>query len=265
MSDFRSEFYAKTAKTQQRVLPPPRKKVSDKDPGHAFKPKPKLGLGMRDSPELKASLGALPFYQSPQHLQHAVNMYFDQLTYLDGETTRSRPPTIAGLTLALGFKSPKALKSYEEKGDEYSHVVETARTRIEEWKNTMLLETKGSSTGVIFDLKNNHGWAEKSQTTQTVDTGDSLSRLLLALQGNILRPTIEGKSMDDEIEDGEFTEGDGEDFEDEEPEEYSEDHTTLETETLEEFFADDDWAIAEGLVPAPKAPLTQTPDDEDFI
>lgn len=161
---------------------------------------------MKDSPAYKAQLGFYPMYKSAEAMEFAIDAYFARIE------EEQRPPTLAGLALALGFKSTKSLKAYEDKGEDYSQVVEVARTRVEEWKNELLLKGGSQTSGVIFDLKNNHGWAEKSQSTQTVETGDTLSQLLLALQGKVLRPTIEGRSMPDnspDIEDGvyaEFTE-----------------------------------------------------------
>ena len=158
---------------------------------------------MANSPAYKAQLGFYPRYQSAEAMEFAIDAYF---AIIEEE---KRPPTLAGLALALGFKSTKSLKAYEDKGDDYAHVVEVARTRVEEWKNELLLKGGTQTSGVIFDLKNNHGWAEKSQSTQTVETGDTLSQLLLALQGKVLRPALEGRSMPDSsqpIEDADYAE-----------------------------------------------------------
>jgi len=205
MSDFRSEFHSKNKSTKQEspLFPPPRAKVNARDVGLRPKIRTIGGPGMKDSPAYRAQLGFYPLYQSAEAMEFAVNAYFIRLE------EEKRPPTLAGLALALGFKSTKSLKVYEDKGEDYSHIVEVARTRVEEWKNELLLKGGTQTSGVIFDLKNNHGWAEKSQSTQTVETGDTLSQLLLALQGKVLRPSLEGKSMPDTtqaIEDAEFAE-----------------------------------------------------------
>jgi len=192
MSDFRSEFYDKNkiAKENPRMFPPPRKKKHALDTGLQPKVRTIGGPGMGDSPAYKAQLGFYPVYRSVEAIEFAINAYFALIA------EEKRPPTLAGLALALGFKSTKTLKAYEDKGEEYAHVVEVARTRIEEWKNELLLKSSAPA-GVIFDLKNNHGWAEKTQSTQTVETGDTLSQLLLALQGKVLRPPLEGRAMPD--------------------------------------------------------------------
>jgi hypothetical protein len=205
MSDFRSEFYSKNKKTGEdlHMFPPPRKKVSAKDTGLRPKVRTIGGPGMKDSPAYKAQLGFYPMYQSAEAMEFAIDAYFIRIE------EEKRPPTLAGLALALGFKSTKSLKAYEDKGDDYAHVVEVARTRVEEWKNELLLKGGTQTSGVIFDLKNNHGWAEKTQSTQTMETGDTLSQLLLALQGKVLRPALEGKSMPEtaqSIEDAEYAE-----------------------------------------------------------
>jgi hypothetical protein len=193
MSDFRAEFHSKnkTSMREKPLFPPPRAKVSPLDTGLRPKIRTIGGPGMANSPAYKAQLGFYPMYQSAEAMEFAIDAYFNLIA------EEKRPPTMAGLALALGFKSTKSMKAYEDRGEGFAMVVEVARTRIEEWKNELLLKSGSQASGVIFDLKNNHGWAEKSQSTQTVETGDTLSQLLIALQGKVLRPALEGKSMPD--------------------------------------------------------------------
>ena len=139
-----------------------------------------------------------PLYRSADALEYAINEYF---TLKDDQ---GKPPTMAGLSLALGFSSTRTLQQYEESGEEYATIVETARTRMEEWKNEVLLMGKVPAAGVIFDLKNNHSWKEKIDTTTTVEHSDTLTSLLNTLQGSTLRPDY---SMDEVVlEDAEFIE-----------------------------------------------------------
>jgi len=154
------------------ITPPPRKPVHSKDVGLAYK----TGFGMGQ--------GALHKYRTAEALEFAVNQYFDK------KIEEGRHFTIAGLALSLGFRSSSRLKAYEERGEEFAEVIEVARTRIEEDKNDLLLEGGRATNGVIFDLKNNHGWKERSETTTTHEAGSSLAELVLALQGNVLRPKL---------------------------------------------------------------------------
>lgn len=77
-----------------------------------------------------------------------------------------RPPTIAGLCVFLGFQDKQALSEYETYGPDFSLPVKRARLRIEEDRSERLLGKDTFTPGVIFDLKNNHGW--KDQTQQEV-------------------------------------------------------------------------------------------------
>lgn len=163
--------YDKAALRRQPVLfPPPRDPVNRMDTGLL----PRYGLG-RDS-------GFLPKFQTAEAMEEAIETYFK---YVE---EHERPPTMAGLALALGFKSVTTLKNYEKRGEDYAYIIEVARTRIEDWKNTLLLRAEKTVNGIIFDLKNNHGWADKIEQTTVHQAGNSLAELLTALQGNVLRP-----------------------------------------------------------------------------
>ena len=142
--------------------------------------------------------GAYPRYRTPEAIQYAIEEYF-QL-----KTLQEKPPTLPGLALALGFKSTQTLKDYENKGEEYAYYIEVARTRVEEWKNELLLLGGNHTQGVIFDLKNHHGYSDKIEQKTTLTTEGSLAELLQALQGQVLRPAL--FSRNPEPEDAKFTE-----------------------------------------------------------
>jgi hypothetical protein len=81
----------------------------------------------------------------------------------------------------------------------------------------LLLRGGTTTQAAIFDLKNNHKWADKTETTTTHVPGGSLAELVQALQGKVLRPSL--MRPEEEIVDGEFTEEtDSEEYE-AEPEE----------------------------------------------
>ncbi len=77
------------------------------------------------------------------------------------EVYRSRPYTIVGLARHLGFKSRMSLLHYAGK-PEFAEVVADARMRIEEQRSEQLIDRSGIPGGIIFDLKNNHGWRDES-------------------------------------------------------------------------------------------------------
>jgi hypothetical protein len=74
-----------------------------------------------------------------------------------------KPPTVAGLCRALGFKSRQSLYNYRKYG-EYCEVIDEAILIIEEYTESRLFDRDGVA-GAKFSLANNFGWREK----QTVD------------------------------------------------------------------------------------------------
>lgn len=141
----------------------------------------------------------MPKFQTADEMEDAIQVYFD---YVE---ENSLPPTLAGLSLALGFKSVSTLRNYENKGEDYSDVITVAKTRIEDWKNTALLNAEKQCHGIIFDLKNNHGWADKIEQKTTHEVGGTLAELLTQLQGNVLRPAPILEDQSDQVIDAEFT------------------------------------------------------------
>lgn len=88
-------------------------------------------------------------------LAAAIDEYFAQE---DG------PPTIAGLCYYLGFSDRHALAEYETYEEPFSATVKRARLRIEQDRSKRLLGRDTFTPGVVFDLKNNHGWKDKSES-----------------------------------------------------------------------------------------------------
>jgi hypothetical protein len=89
--------------------------------------------------------------------------------YFEGQKTDGKPPTIAGLCYFLGFSDKQALTTYEGYGEDFSLPVKKARLRIEQDRSERLLGKDTFTPGVIFDLKNNHGWKDTSQQEVTGD------------------------------------------------------------------------------------------------
>jgi len=142
--------------------------------------KPKRGIGVGQ--------GNLPKFQTPEAMEFAIDLYFKE------KFENNEPPTIPGMALALGFKSRHSLISYKNKSEAFSDIIETAFTKIEEYKNTLLLSVERAPQGVMFDLTNNHGWVGKSEVRNVHEAGDTLSVLFASLQGSVLRPIIEHES-----------------------------------------------------------------------
>lgn len=121
----------------------------------------------------KTGLGVISIKTAGQ-MQRAADAYFDERRerYLTDEAGEplldksgrpikeaERPPTAAGLALALGFGSRREMLAFS--GDERRRsVIEHAMTRIEEYAEERLL-SKDTFSGAKFLLMNNFGdWSD---------------------------------------------------------------------------------------------------------
>lgn len=88
--------------------------------------------------------------------------------------TKQIPYTITGLALALDT-SRETLLNYEER-DEFFDTIKKAKDRCEHYNEQMLFST--TPTGTIFNLKNNYGWKDKTETDVT-SNGEQMGALLV--------------------------------------------------------------------------------------
>jgi hypothetical protein len=129
-------------------------------------------------------------FASAEALQYSIDLYF-QRCEVEDEDGNKEEPTVPDMIYAIGLSSKAALKKYREYGEDYEQVIDRALLKMEGKRNRQLLKGGNTTPGVIFDLKNHHGWSEKSETTTTVVPGGSLADLLKSLDGKVLRPAIE--------------------------------------------------------------------------
>jgi len=134
----------------------------------------------------KSKAGKNPQYESVDEIHALVLHYFDECK---GEVLRdavgepmldrhaqpiivgAKAPTVAGLALALGFKTTKQLKNYEPKKREYKEAVEYAWTELEKATEELLFD-RDASNGARFTLMNHFGWqynAEQEAKTPVVN------------------------------------------------------------------------------------------------
>ncbi len=112
--------------------------------------------------------GRPPKWETPEQLQRDVDLYFETeakviVGYDDGEPIYAFQPTMSGLALALGVDR-KTITNYANK-DEYFPAIKKARDMVE---NALERHLYGKNvTGAIFNLKNNFGWADKTEISQT--------------------------------------------------------------------------------------------------
>ena len=113
--------------------------------------------------------GRPPEFKTPEEMQAAIDEYFseDGDAYMGMGEDRIFAPTISGLAFHLGL-SRQSLCNYEKK-DEFLDTIKRAKSRVE-----IALEQRlfgQAVTGTIFNLKNNFGWKDKTETEHTAPDG----------------------------------------------------------------------------------------------
>lgn len=114
-------------------------------------------------------------FKTVSELQSKIDAYFEscfdnqEIKDKKGNTTgyiktQIRPYTVSGLAVALDT-SRQTLINYEEKAD-YFDTVKKAKDIIENWTEEQLYRST-QVTGVIFNLKNNYDWKDKTETDIT--------------------------------------------------------------------------------------------------
>ena len=116
-------------------------------------------------------------YKTVEEIQEKIDAYFEEckgrmLTDYEGKPfvdkngfpimVDTRPLTITGLALALGFTSRQALLNYQAK-PEFVDTILRAKAKVECYAEERLFDKDGAN-GAKFSLANNFdGWKEKQQ------------------------------------------------------------------------------------------------------
>ena len=110
--------------------------------------------------------GRPPLYTDPEEVAAIIEGYFNDpsVRFENSDTGQiiSRP-TMSGLAYALNMDR-KSLLNYSKK-EEFFPTIKRARDRVE-----MALEANlynNAITGTIFNLKNNFGWVDKTESDVT--------------------------------------------------------------------------------------------------
>lgn len=100
-------------------------------------------------------------FETVEELEKKVEDYFSSPdAFIDkGEGNLEFAPTISGLAMFLDVDR-KTIVNYSRKQD-YFPTIKKARSRIEQHLEQRLYGN--NVTGVIFNLKNNYGWADKQE------------------------------------------------------------------------------------------------------
>ena len=129
----------------------------------------------------KKAGGRPPKYKNVEEIEKKIDEYFEEckgevIKNDDGEPVlnkygmpviiNSRPPTVTGLALALGFTSRQALLNYQSK-KEFVDTITRAKSRVEQYTEERLFDKDGAA-GAKFSLSNNFkGWDEKQDIKVT--------------------------------------------------------------------------------------------------
>lgn len=130
--------------------------------------------------------GRPPKYTSCKQIEGLIDKYFEDCKgkpFYDAEGkpvfdkyglpvfVDVHPPTVTGLSLALGFTSRQALLNYQAK-DEFFDAITRAKSRIEQYNEERLYDRDGVN-GAKFNLKNNFkGWAENPEPVKDDSSED---------------------------------------------------------------------------------------------
>lgn len=90
---------------------------------------------------------------------------------------------LAELALELGFCDRHGLMEYEGYELEFSTTVKKARAKIEVHRQRLLVNRDTFTPGVIFDLKNNHGWKDATQQEHSGPGGGPMQVQKIKLVG----------------------------------------------------------------------------------
>ena len=99
-------------------------------------------------------------YTEVEIMQQKIDKYFNECK------KKQEPYTITGLCIALDI-CRDTLSEYM-KNDEFSDTIKKAKLKVENYLEKHLI-TDSSTTGIIFNLKNNFGWKDKQENIN-VDT-----------------------------------------------------------------------------------------------
>lgn len=129
-------------------------------------------------------VGRPPMYKNAEEIQEKIDAYFKDCEgellldaegnpiidkYGDAVRVGTRPLTITGLALALGFNSRQALLNYQDK-PEFNDTITRAKAKVEQYAEERLFDKDGAN-GAKFSLSNNfEGWREKQQIEADVNS-----------------------------------------------------------------------------------------------
>ncbi len=135
----------------------------------------------------KRPVGAPPIYRSPKDLQKRIEDYFLNCI------TNDKAPTLAGLTLSIGFASQSWIQSYPKRSKGFRWVVSRAKDYIEDEINQRLLDkTTKNSNGAFRYLSAVFKYTEKAETKHT---GNGPRTIMYPVKATVGAPIVTTKPV----------------------------------------------------------------------
>ena len=104
-------------------------------------------------------------FDTAEQLQEAVYSYYQWCT------DNNEVANVAGLAFHLGYSDRSSVYDLEAH-PRYSHVIKQARLAIEAGQVSSLCAGRGWGPGLIFTLKNHHGYKDERHITETSKVSD---------------------------------------------------------------------------------------------
>ena len=108
---------------------------------------------------MAAKEGRPLIFETLEELEAAIDEYFEEGAFMVSGDNKVYAPTMAGLALHLGVDR-KTITNYGNR-DEFFPAIKKARGKVEEALEQRLYGN--AVTGIIFNLKNNFGWQDKTE------------------------------------------------------------------------------------------------------
>lgn len=94
-------------------------------------------------------------FRTAEELENRIEEYYK---YCE---EKKKPLTMGGLALFLGV-ARQTIINYNNR-EEYGHIIDKARGRVEAEMEERMLTGSLMTTGCIFSLKNNFGWSDRTE------------------------------------------------------------------------------------------------------
>lgn len=106
-------------------------------------------------------------WKSEKELENLIDNYFLECT------ENGKPQTILGLAVFLSMTKDEIAAyrrgDYDTRGKCFSKIFKLADVKLEEYAENLLFTREKNHTGVVFYLKANFGWSEKTEEDEKDD------------------------------------------------------------------------------------------------